>query len=823
MTRKHFLIGISTAALAAGTASAQVSRDNTDANGNREVEQCTVNNTCNVDNQQAGNDRNFGLVSTGGSNNTLTVTQRGDDNSATVEANGSSNTGRVNQTGDDHVADIDMTGRLNTSFIDQNEEDNVATVIQINTVSATGTSVNISGIAQGTALGTSGTAGATGSNPGENNVAAVSQNGTRLTSTIEQAAAAAIDASADNNSATVTQTGEGSTSTVRQRSSGNIARVNMSQGGANFGVPSADARGNSRNQSTVIQTNTVLVDDASTTATGDFVAGTPSAANNPNSNNNADVAIAGLQNSSTVQQNGVNNLARVSMLGGGIGNTEATADLTNPANVGANGTALPPNRREGNTSDVTQVGQNLTYRASIGGVNPANGRNGRGNSANVTQGSAGTLGSGHTTFMFQRGTLDTATVTQNNNALGAGGAQQGSSVANIAQASFGSTATVTQTGTNEARVSQGLNANGSGGQNGITITQVDQGDMTTGGTTPTDPFGSGGGAPVTTGAQNFANVAQFGTGNTATVAQTATNASATVFQRRDSNDATVTVNQGTGAAGGGFGSGVVTGTAAVNVTALVRQGGTGTVDVRQDGTSLNAEVNQNNVATALVASGAGNANPVALVSQVGRNNSATVNQEGINTSATVDQRFTNAGSLINTVRIDQQGGDANGDNVAVARQGSGAGASSTGVSSGAGAIASGPAGDPEARAAGARSAEIIIFQSNTATGATSGFANSATVEQRGAGQYARISQTGTDNEAGILQEAAATNAVAIIEQTGVGNTFFITQTDPGQFLRVSQNGGTNTVITGTGATSTGQTTPGGVGSGGTSPVFTTTP
>jgi hypothetical protein len=818
MTRKNFLIGISTVALAAGTASAQ-NTNTTDANGNTEVVQCTVGtgNFCDVDNQFPGNDRNFGFVGASGTGNTLTVTQRGDDNSATVEANGTSNVGRVNQTGDDHIADIDMTGR-NTAFIDQNEEDNRATIVQV-TTATTAAAANFSGIAQGTALGSAGTPGAVGGNPGENNAATVNQNGTRLSSTIEQAAAAAGDASADNNSATVTQTGTGSSSIVRQRSSGNIARVNLSQGGQNLGVPSVNAAGNSRNNSFINQTNTVLVDNTATTATGDFTAGTPSAANNPNGNNNADVALAGLQNSSTVQQNGVNNLARVSMLGGGTGNTEATADLTNPANVGPNGTSLPANRREGNTSDINQVGQNLTYRASIGGVNPANGQNGRGNVANVGQGSTGTLGSGHTTFMFQRGTLDTANVTQNNNALGgsAGTDQQGSSIANVAQASFGSTATVTQTGTNEARVSQGLNADGSGGQNGLTITQVDLGDATSGGSAPTDPFGGGGTTPTTTASRNFANIAQFGTGNTATVAQTAFNASATVFQRRNSNDATVTINQGTGA-GFGTGAGGVVGTAAINVTALVRQGGTGVVNLRQDGTNLTAEVNQNNFEDPAVAdTTAGETNPLAQISQVGRGNSALVTQEGFNTSATVDQRFTNTGTLVNTVQITQRGGGTDGGNYATARQGT-AGGSGASTSTG---PATGPAGDADARPAGARSAEIMIMQTNTAT-ATAGGDNSATVEQRGAGQYARIVQNGSNNLGGILQEAAATNAVAILDQQGRGNTFFITQDQAGQFLRVQQNGTTNNVIVGSGPASA---PPGGVGGTGTTapPVFTTTP
>jgi hypothetical protein len=58
---------------------------------------------------------------------------------------------------------------------------------------------------------------------------------------------------------------------------------------------------------------------------------------------------------------------------------------------------------------------------------------------------------------------------------------------------------------------------------------------------------------------------------------------------------------------------------------------------------------------------------------------------------------------------------------------------------------------------GARSAELNILQS--------GSTNSATIEQRGRGQFARIEQgPGTGNTASILQDVAATNATAIINR-----------------------------------------------------------
>src|SRR3712207_2613020 len=57
MVRKQLLLGISAAALAAGTASAQTI---TDAAGNTEILNCAPGNTCDVENQGSGNERNRG-------------------------------------------------------------------------------------------------------------------------------------------------------------------------------------------------------------------------------------------------------------------------------------------------------------------------------------------------------------------------------------------------------------------------------------------------------------------------------------------------------------------------------------------------------------------------------------------------------------------------------------------------------------------------------------------------------------------------------------------------------------------------------------------
>jgi hypothetical protein len=437
--------------------------------------------------------------------------------------------------------------------------------------------------------------------------------------------------------------------------------------------------------------------------------------------------------------------------------------------------------------------------------------------------------------------------------LAGAGTTQGNSTAFVSQGSFFSSISLTQNGSNDADLNQGGGrgeretgtpaADGTGGQSGnntLTVNQTDTGQFSggTGSSTPNeqpgafDPPPSSTPTPPATAARNFVFAGQAGRNNSGTVAQNAVQASATLFQRRGSANLVATINQGTGQ---GFGTtdpddataigGVdgpiepIAGTGgaagAVRVTATVNQGGlSGRVDVRQDGSDLTAMVNQNNAdfstAGRLAANGgtvAGTAAPVVLVSQVGTRNNAEVTQNGSNSTATVDQRNTNTGTNTSNVIIGQNGGTgANGGNIATARQigtGTGTGVIATGGQTG-------PTGDPATRTAGTFTNEIEIRQTNdaTTTSATAGGRNSATVEQRGNGQIGRIFQTGSNNEAGILQEMTATNSTAIITQTGRNNTFFITQDQPNSFLRVTQNGNANqTVLLGSGGNNnTGGTT-----------------
>lgn len=797
MIRNKLLIGISLTSLAASTALAQRT-DTTDASGNRAVVECSAGNSCEVDNRFPGNDRNFGFVSARiGSGNDLFIQQVGDDNSATITANGTGNVGFTEQTGDDHALAVDQTGDENLTFIIQGDGSNSATVVQVETGGTTGTNPggsgaaasgggdiaaapgaffaepsgtfdNVSIIAQGSdVLTPSGT-----QDPnfaGRKNVLSVTQNGSNLFSQIIQAANGG--ASADNNSATVFQMGGGSDSIIDQQSAGNIARVRLSGGGVNVAASGGAAAQNRENQSSITQGNNVLIGGSTA---GTFTAGTPTADNNPNSNNLADVALTGTQNSSTVDQNGIQNFARVSMLNGGAGATASGAS-------GLGGEAIAAARPDGNGTTINQTGLNNQVRVSSGGRVQDFG--GSGNVSRITQGgeTSGTnFGRNHAAAIFQTGTLDTVTINQqNNNAFGStvdtNGNQSGS-VADIAQRTLNSTTTVTQRGTNFARISQG---GGASGNNTLTVDQTDAGDTPqTTTAVSSDIFRPTTTTMVRVAARNEVRVSQAGITNVASVTQNAIAASATVFQRAGSRNNTARVTQN-----GGNNS--------INLNARIDQSGQGGpgsgADVRQSGTNQFASITQ--AAGAQSGTNANSSNS-ATVTQTLDNNLASVTQTGFLHSATVAQTgdggaastSTGGRDLRNRVSIEQTGDR----HFASATQGQGVGPS------GADDPAAGPGGAEFARGSGVQSAEIQIIQQgrfSTAAGFANG--NSATVDQQGRGQFARIFQNGRGNQGRITQTSTATNAVAVIEQTGNGNSFFITQTQAGQFFRVTQTGNNN--------------------------------
>jgi hypothetical protein len=250
-----------------------------------------------------------------------------------------------------------------------------------------------------------------------------------------------------------------------------------------------------------------------------------------------------------------------------------------------------------------------------------------------------------------------------------------------------------------------------------------------------------------TGDPNYVGVGQYGINNRLVLAQSSVASTATVWQRIASSDNSVDIRQGTGAtATDSFSSGFFNSTA----------------PAAGESRALNVNVVQGNAQ----ASSSWNV--------------AQVRQDGINLAATITQMGVGTSPLPNIVRIAQQGG-VSGANRATALQ-----SSSVSPSTVADAAPTGQAGDEFFFAGGARSAEINILQS--------GSSNTASVEQRGRGQFARIEQgAGSGNTALILQEAGATNATAVVRQTGSNNSYSVQQAEANQYILVSQTGNNNEV------------------------------
>jgi hypothetical protein len=782
---RHIAIGVSAAALAAANASAQTS---TDSQFNFESKNCPSSNRCEIRNGAAfnsTNDRNRAQIDVSGTGNDASITQLRDSNSASIVVNGNNNNGRILEVGDEHSARLEQNGNSNGAVIDQNDRRNSATVQQTATPNANAghtafggsKDVNFSTILQG----------ASGfeqpeSARGERNVATSVQNGSALESIIYQYHFA--EAPADDNEATVMQRGSGGISVVRQHSRGNRALVYMVEGGT----------GTARNASTISQANAGFRG----TSTGGFTTGSlPDESvpfGNPISGNIADVSIAGYQQSSHINQGGVQNRAIISLSSGGPGNSDEAiaAGRLNPATAGA----LPANRVAGNFVDLVQSGRGLFAEVSTGRdrrITLASARlnegAGTGNIAYINQWQSNAAFAGsteaivrgndpitssqaHRAFVHQRGELDFVSIRQEN--VRAGTTIQSGSIADVAQMSFGSTTSITQFGSNTANVTQGVNRLEVGGSNTTTIKQIDAGDSGTG----------------SDGDRNLALIAQYGISNVANVGQSAVNASAVIFQKVGSRANLADVAQGIDAAaryfnsasGGsqGIAAGTGTGAAAVNLSASITQSNRGgEASIYQDGSNLTAAVDQSGTNPA----SASNANDILIV-QMGSWNAADVLQSGFNHQAVIEQQGIGESALRNGARIDQAGDS---HSATIRQTATVRPTQSCALPSNC--PAAGNPNDPafpNARAAGTRyAAEAVIIQRGTLGG---GDGNDAAIEQRGVGQYARIEQGGSNNNAGIIQDRNATNAVAILIQNGNNNSYYINQQSPGQYLRVVQKG-----------------------------------
>ena len=564
---------------------------------------------------------------------------------------------------------------------------------------------------------------------GDDNVADSHQTGDTHASSIAQ--------SGDGNRARATQAGDRNRSIINQAAAGSFvddSDADVRQRGSD-NVSELNQLG-SRNEAFVIQGASRLASD-----------GARSSITQRQSGHVAEVfqfdgSSTARNLSSIVQENRItggadflsDNLASISIRG--FGNESAVtqngddliASVSIVGGATASGGPIDPEsgRSDGNRSFVAQTGRGLTAFVSAGSL-----RNlpGRGNLNNIEQTSnaySGDARPGHKALVWQRGFHETNLIRQSD----------GSATRPVQQpityrdGSRGhAVADVSQSGErNSVEVLQFADnfarvTQGLGSRSRTRIEQVDAGDYEV-------SIAAVPGSSLR--AFNRADVAQYGDDNAIDIAQDSVGAAAIVFQRRGSSFNSAAIAQGVrGTETQDPGNPAPTGSETFNLAADVTQGGT--------------------------------------------RNIADVGQWGIFIQALVDQSGSGTAALPNRVLIRQRGRG----NLAAAQQSANVGPSAAGDA------ASGQSGDEFFFTGGARSAEIVILQSD--------IGNNAAVTQRGRGQLGRVEQTGPRNRAWILQEAGATNASAIIRQSGSDNSYSVTQTQPGQYILVRQSGNNNAV------------------------------
>jgi hypothetical protein len=648
MLPKSLMIGTSLLVLSSASAAAQTSYVGTNEstlvrNGSE--------NSATVNNGADGNDENVSRIAQDGDSNSVTVEQIGDLNLSGVRQTGNRNQVTHHQNGDRNLAESEQIGTLHRSRILQQAGDNLGAIVQSHGERNSGT-IDQSQIAFGSLT------------------ARLSQRGSDNSATVSQ--------SRNHNLAQVVQgvpslLSNGNLTGVSQNHRGQIAEIFMYEGSR--AAP-----------------NVVFVHQENWLTT-------PSTGGSLDANNRASVALRGFGNRAQLWQEGENNLASVSMIGGGTA-AGARQDSTS-------------GRTQGNQVVLRQSGIGLTALLSTGKVAEGDGQ---GNYNTITQMTsvAKPGDTSHLAMVWQRGFFDSSILEQREVGLGSqppitySDGTRGRAVADISQRAQRGQLWLGQSGDNLAEVTQGL---GSGGT--IMLEQTDAGDFDT----TANP------ADAVNRALNRALIAQYGTGNRISAKQYSINAIADIYQTPGSsfNEALV-----------------VQGDAAVQT---------------QDRVSRN---------------------PFAKVIQGGTYNVAQARQFGTDLRASIEQLGAGIFTLSNFIAIDQIGSS----NHATARQSAGVGPSKS-TDPG-----SGVPGD-EFYGGGQRSSVIRIIQSNSG--------NSAMVEQRGRGQLARIEQSGARNIAEILQEAGATNATAVIRQTGNDNSYGFTQTQAGNYFVVTQSGSANSV------------------------------
>jgi hypothetical protein len=760
-----------------------------------------VNNQATVSNATPGNDNNVSVITFEGRDNRATVDQVGDDNSSTSSHVGDSNTSRLRQTGIRNTASLLQAGNGNSSNIDQHldpsiafvegrsavveqrgsnngsiltqiNRNNSATVLQgsAEIASQSGSSqifqFSASNIARVSMLEGSAAAPNTSVieqnriDPTETrNFADVSirgfGNGSNVLQMGQDSSTTIAQLGRDNRSRSST-IGNGSRSVVRQTGNGNSVSLNQADGDRNSSSidqhldPSIAIVGNrqasveqhgSDNSSTLTQVN---ADNRATVVQGVVEPGR---------------RLLSQGNISQILQFSAANTARVFMFDGSVqAPNKSVVEQTRIDPIVTRSLADVSIRGFGNESNIFQAGNEHVAELSMlgggAGVDAATQRR-LGNTSFIVQSSSfkghsarvsiGTnvpqQGVGTVNRIEQRGDHRTisndAIVWQRGQFTSLdirqrirGAQDDGGSLADIAQSGTLNAISVAQIGRHSAAVTQGL------GQNSrLTLTQYDSGGGPRAGV-PDDGTRLFSPGDVYRGNNSFL-AAQYGDRNRIEGWQEGSDLSVTVWQKLGSSDNLLSLNQG----------------------------------------RRNPQAGQ----FAFTSS--------ATVTQDGRFNVSEVNQYSRDAGITVEQFGTGSAELPNRVTVRQfsLNGFVN------VLQTAGVGPSSTGdPASGNSADQNRQAtGDPSAPAdpfyfaGGARSAEAIIFQSTTNS--------TATIEQRGRGQFASIEQLGTNNQASILQDVGATNATAVIRQEGSGNSYSVTQTRPGQYIAVSQTGTNNSV------------------------------
>jgi hypothetical protein len=848
MKTRFLLLGISTVALSANAVSAQNTNitDATAGVGNTTI--CSnggpgsSGNACNITQVGANNSgtitqpggNNFSRITTTGSVNLADHRQNGNFNSSTTAQTGNANTSTIFQSGDYHRASVSQTGNGSSS-------NHVSSVRQAgnNSPGSASTGGNSATVTQRALAGSIGAQQSSIQQVGTGNSASVTQDGATNSATIIQGTTTSPTGVPSDSS-----TGTSNIAIIVNGGAANRSAIDQSGGsGGPVGPPvvTVGGRATSMCEYVPVAQNVMfnyayldISNDPSTPGLGSYAYnGNQGSITQRSSNNKANVILRGggigtNANSATVMQsnslassttasrneafvslsqgnhmrgdviqNGFDNFADVTMTSGVSGTDPVTgrsgtnSSLINQAGRGQSAVVTVGSRTQfqglGNQSLILQAG----VAAFLGRVLDLNGNpvpqpgqsttESEGRIAYTEGGSAGNFSGsrGNYVEVWQQGRFDSASVLQSDGINSARTYSDGTIArarAGIYQSSQQGLVSLVQLGDNYGDITQAL-----GTYSLVSLVQVDAGDIEI-----VPPFP---GTPSFSRQYNQALVTQYGDDNVIAGFQNTRNGYLSLFQRQGSVNNLIVAGQGTGA---------------------TEDYAEGTQQAANDGRLIRARVSYvcgcgggfvGSPLSPTPPTGAATHTLTQNITQGGINNAVRVEQDATNSFVTVTQLgsgvsrsswtdFLGFGNTVgNQIQVAQQGNN----NRVFATQTATVGASdASGPASGNDAATnaaqtgnSGASQDEFYFAGGARSPEIDILQA--------GADNVAIAEQRGRGQYARIDQgPGTGNVASILQQATATNATALIRQTGSFNSYYVVQTQPGHYITVEQTGNNNT-------------------------------